>query len=591
MTRLSIRAQVVLLVGLLLLAAMALYLTLATRIVTRDKEATVYDVNALVAGTVADQVETTVDGFSDKLRYFGQEYATTPGDAERRARSLFSADDEVLSLEVDTLTEAGAERAFLFVDAERLATLNIEKDDIFLARKQTPVPFDVVRRQGVLLQNASLPPDLALLRLSVVTADGRAVITAELRPERLLKTVRTASVTQVYLVDALGRVLAHRDASKVIAHEDLSGLPPVKAALSGKAARGAEQYEEGKESLLASHARVGNGIAAVVAEVPAAEVFGATRELSSRSFLFAAGVVAIALVLAVFLARALTAPLRRLSDTMAVISKGEYGVTVPVEGAPEVRSVGTALNEMSKELIRRSDDLQRAHNNLVQSEKLSAVGELAASVAHEVKNPMVGILGFAQLGKESDSMAEAKEYFGLIEADTQRANKILQNLLEFARPPEMEMEPLGVNDVVEGALQLCRHQLQMQGVRVDTSLAEKLGGIVGNNNQLRQVLLNLMMNAGQAMADSPTKRVMVTTAADGADFVKVLVADTGPGMSEDVRQHLFKPFFTTKRRGLGTGLGLSVSRSIIEAHKGTLTAESVEGQGATFIVRLPVRGS
>jgi len=587
MTRLSIRAQVVLLVGLLLLAAMAVYLTLATRIVTRDKEATVYDVNALVAGTVADQVETTVDGFADKLRYFGQEYASTPGDAERRARSLFSADDEVLSLEVDTVTESGVERSFLYFDTERLSSLNIEKEDMLLARKQTPVPFDVVRRSGVLLQNASLPPDLALLRLSAVTADGKAIITADLRPERLLRTVTTGSVTRVFLVDSLGRVLAHRDASKVIAHEDFSALTPVQSVLAGKAARGAEQYEQAGEARLASYARVGNGLAAVVAEVPLAEVFGATRELSSRSLLFAAGIVALALVLAIILSRALTAPLRRLSDTMVVISKGEYGVTVPIEGAPEIRSVGIALNEMSRELIRRSDDLQRAHNNLVQSEKLSAIGELAASVAHEVKNPMVGILGFAQLGKESDSMTEAKEYFGLIESDTLRANKILQTLLEFARPPEMEMEPLGVNEVVQGALQLCQHQLQMQGVKVETSLGDGLGGILGNNNQLRQVLLNLMMNAGQAMAESSTKRVTVSTVADG-DFAKVLVADTGPGMTAEVMQSLFKPFFTTKRRGLGTGLGLSVSRSIIEAHKGTLTAQSTQGQGATFIVRLPL---
>jgi signal transduction histidine kinase len=590
MTPLSIRAQVVLLVSLLLLAAMAVYLTLATRIVTRDKEATVYDVNALVARTVADQVETTVDGFADKLRYFGQEYATTPGDAERRAKSLFSADDEVLSLEVSRATDDGFERAFLFIDQDRLATLNVERDDILLARKQTPVPFDVVRRGGVLLQNASLPPDLALLRLSAMTSDGRAIVTADLRPERLLRTVTTGSVTKVFLVDGLGRVLAHREGAKVLSKEDLSGLAPVKSALSGKAERGAEQYEAGGQQLLASYARVGSGLAAVVAEVPVAEVFGATRELSSRSLLFAGGIVALALVLAVFLSRALTAPLRRLADTMAVISKGEYGVTVAVEGAPEIRSVGTALNEMSKELIRRSDDLQRAHNNLVQSEKLSAVGELAASVAHEVKNPMVGILGFAQLGQESESMAEAKEYFGLIESDTQRANKILQNLLEFARPPEMEMEPLAPNDVVQGALSLCRHQLQMQGVKVETALGEGLGGIMGNNNQLRQVLLNLMMNAGQAMADSPQKRVTVATVADG-DFVKVLVKDTGPGIPPDVMQNLFKPFFTTKRRGLGTGLGLSVSRSIIEAHKGTLTAESQAGQGATFILRLPVRAA
>lgn len=586
MTRLSIRAQVVMLVGIVLLTAMALYLTLATRIVTRDKEATVYDVNALVAGTVAGQVETTIDSLADKLRYFGQEYATTPGDAERRARSLFSADDEVLSLQVDTVSEAGVERAFLYVDTERLATLNMQRDEILLARKQTPVPAEVVRRQGVLLQNASLAPDLALLRLSAVTSDGRAIVTADLRPERLLRTVTTGSVTQVFLVDSLGRVLAHRDAARVLSHEDLSALPPVQAALSGRSVRGSDQYEVAGEQRLASYARVGNGLAAVVAEVPVAEVFGATRELSSRSLLFAAGVVAIALVFAVFLSRALTAPLRRLADTMAVISKGEYGVTVPVEGAPEVRSVGTALNEMSRELIRRSDDLQRAHNNLVQSEKLSAVGELAASVAHEVKNPMVGILGFAQLGKESDSMTEAKEYFGLIESDTQRANTILQNLLEFARPPEMEMEPLGANDVVNGALLLCRHQLQMQGVKVETALATGLVGIRGNNNQLRQVLLNLMMNAGQAMADSPTRCVKVSTEADGT-HVRVLVTDSGPGIPPDVMQSLFKPFFTTKRRGLGTGLGLSVSRSIIEAHKGTLTVQSPPGQGATFVIRLP----
>ncbi len=425
MSRLSIRAQVVLLVGLLLLAAMAVYLTLATRIVTRDKEATIYDVNAMVAGTVADQVETTIDGFADKLRYFGQEYATTPGDAERRARSLFSADDEVLSLEVSRLTDNGFERAFLYVDPDRLARLNLERDDLLTARRQTPVPLDVVLRTSVLLQNASLPPDLALLRLSAVTADGRVVVTADLRPERLLRTVTTGTVTRVFLVDALGRVLAHRDATRVLTHEDLSALPPVKAALAGKAARGAEQYESGGATLLASYARVGDGLAAVVAEVPAAEVFGATRELSSRSLLFAAGIVALALVFAIVLSRRLTAPLKRLSDTMAVISRGEYGATVPVEGAPEIRSVGLAFNEMSRELIRRSDDLQRAHNNLVQSEKLSAVGELAASVAHEVKNPMVGILGFAQLGLEAENMTEAREYFGLIEADTQRANTIL----------------------------------------------------------------------------------------------------------------------------------------------------------------------
>jgi two-component system sensor kinase FixL len=128
----------------------------------------------------------------------------------------------------------------------------------------------------------------------------------------------------------------------------------------------------------------------------------------------------------------------------------------------------------------------------------------------------------------------------------------------------------------------------MQGVRVDTSFAEGALDIRGNSNQLRQVLLNLMLNAGQAMEQSPKKLITVTTRAADAGFAEILVADTGPGLAEDVKDKLFKPFFTTKRRGQGTGLGLSVSRTIIEAHRGQIRAEGAPGQGATFIIRLPL---
>jgi signal transduction histidine kinase len=304
--------------------------------------------------------------------------------------------------------------------------------------------------------------------------------------------------------------------------------------------------------------------------------------------LFAVGTVSLALVLAVLLGRRVTRPLRELQKTLLVISRGEFGVEVPVAGPTEIQSVGVALNEMSRELVRRSEQLQKTNAQLVQSEKLSAVGELAASVAHEVKNPMVGIVGFAQLGQESSDLPELHEYFKLIEQDAFRANKILQNLLEFSRPPEMEIEALGMNDVVKGALALCVHQLQMQGVRVDTSFAEGALDIRGNSNQLRQVLLNLMLNAGQAMEQSPKKLITVTTRAADAGFAEILVADTGPGLAEDVKDKLFKPFFTTKRRGQGTGLGLSVSRTIIEAHRGQIRAEGAPGQGATFIIRLPL---
>lgn len=585
--RWSIRAQVVALVGLVLLAAMGVYLALATRIVTSDKEASVYDVNALVAGTVAEQISRTVQGIADKLRYFGQEYEATPGEAEKRARSLFTADEAVLSLEVFRRGEGGYERTFLFVDQARLAALNLTADDLTEARKRAPPPLDAVAQAGVVLQNASLAPDLALVRLSTATADGKAVVIADLRPEWLLSTVSTSQVYRVFLVDALGRVLAHPDAARVINHEDLSALPVVKNALGGKGSRGAEEYASDGQERLAAWARVEAGGGAVVVEVPRDEIFKATRELTRRSLLFAVGVVGIALALAVAMGRRLTRPLLKLQKQMAVVSTGEYGVAVAVDGPAEIRAVGQAFNNMSQELVRRADEIQRTHSQLVQSEKLSAVGELAASVAHEVKNPMVGIVGFSQLGLESKDLAELHEYFKLIEQDAFRANKILQSLLEFSRPPELELELLGVNEVVNGSLQLCRHQLQMQGVKVEAALAEELPPIKGNSNQLRQVLLNLMLNAGQAMENSPTKQLKVTTTAGENGSVEIRVADSGPGIPKDVRGQLFKPFFTTKRRGQGTGLGLSVSRSIIEGHRGNIRLDSEPGKGATFVIRIP----
>jgi len=585
--RWSIRAQVVALVGLVLLAAMGAYLALATRIVTSDKEASVYDVNALVAGTVAEQISRTVQGIADKLRYFGQEYEATPGEAEKRARSLFTADESVLSLEVFRRTEGGFERSFLFVDQQRLAALNLTADDLAEARKRVPAPLDAVAQAGVVLQNASLAPDLALMRLSTATADGKAVIIADLRPEWLLSTVATSRVYRVFLVDPLGHVLAHPDASRVINHVDLSALPVVKNALGGKVSRGAEEYTADGQERLAAWARVETGGGAVVVEVPRDEVFRATRELSRRSLLFAVGVVGIALALAVAMGRRVTRPLEKLQQQMAVVSKGEYGAAVAVDGPTEIAAVGQAFNNMSQELVRRADEIQRTHQQLVQSEKLSAVGELAASVAHEVKNPMVGIVGFAQLGLESKDLPELHEYFKLIEQDAFRANKILQNLLEFSRPPEMDLEVLAVNDVVNGCLQLCRHQLHMQGVKIDTALADGLPPIKGNSNQLRQVLLNLMLNAGQAMEASPEKHIQVSTGPGENGGVEIRIADTGPGIPEEVRAQLFKPFFTTKRRGKGTGLGLSVSRSIIEGHRGNIRVDSEPGKGATFVIRIP----
>lgn len=235
---------------------------------------------------------------------------------------------------------------------------------------------------------------------------------------------------------------------------------------------------------------------------------------------------------------------------------------------------------------RLSRALKKRDLQAVQAEKLSLLGEMVAGVAHEVKNPMVGIVGFSQLGIECTSLDEAREFFKLIEGDAQRANAILHGLLDFARPGERETARLEVNAVATGALRLVEAQLRLKGVTVGSKLAPGLPAIEGNDNHLRQVLLNLMMNAGQALEGRPYPRVDVETGImDGEVFIRV--KDNGPGMPPAVRTRVFDPFFTTKARGKGTGLGLSISKTIVEQHGGRLRVESVPGEGATFWLQLP----
>ena len=243
-----------------------------------------------------------------------------------------------------------------------------------------------------------------------------------------------------------------------------------------------------------------------------------------------------------------------------------------------------ALTLGAAALFRRRSS-QKVAVQLARLEQLAAAGTVAAGVVHEVKNPLNGIVGFAQLGAGSTDVKEMHEYFVLIEQDALRANALLEGMLDFTRlTTSTELEALNVHAVVESALQLARPLLEQWGVTVETRLsAQGLPQVRADANQLRQVLLNVLLNAGQALEASPVKRVTVTT----APGVEVLIADTGPGLSEDAKRHVFTPFFTTKPRGQGTGLGLSVSRRLIEAHGGTLRIENAPEGGARVTLRLP----
>ncbi|HUF26814.1 MAG TPA: ATP-binding protein [Gemmatimonadaceae bacterium] len=251
------------------------------------------------------------------------------------------------------------------------------------------------------------------------------------------------------------------------------------------------------------------------------------------------------------------------------------------DGDQEVGLVVTA-RDLSEE--------RRVEEHLRQAEKLAALGELVAGVAHEVNNPLTGISAFAQLLLEDELSSEQHESVRLIKREADRAVGVIRDLLVFARKAPARAALVDLGDVVQRTLRLRTYHLGAADIEVVTSLADDLPGIAGDDHKIQQVVLNLFANAEHSMQNTRRRILRVGTWRQG-DRIVLEVADTGTGMSADVRAHIFEPFFTTKPEGAGTGLGLSVSYGIVQAHGGTIDVESSPGVGTTFRIALPVPDS
>ena len=242
------------------------------------------------------------------------------------------------------------------------------------------------------------------------------------------------------------------------------------------------------------------------------------------------------------------------------------------------------------DLRRRIEDVQAAHQQLSQSAKLAAIGELAASVAHEVNNPLLVILAHStRLRREVPDNPVAQSRLDTIDAQTHHAAKILRRLLDFARRREAALRPLDIRDVLERSLELVSARLARSGVVTDVEGLGDAPRVIGDRDELTQVFVNLFNNALDAMPDGGTLRVRAEVrTADGIPCLTVSVADSGVGISAEDLKHVFQPFYTTKPDGKGTGLGLSISLGIVRRHEGTMEVVSERGKGSTFLVSLPV---
>ena len=306
-------------------------------------------------------------------------------------------------------------------------------------------------------------------------------------------------------------------------------------------------------------------------------------------------------------------PIRELAAGTEKVAEGDLSYRLPVRSQDELGALAVSFNKMTADLAgahleltgwartleervaRKTAELEQAYSSLLANEKLASIGKLAATVAHEVNNPLFGVLTYARLTLKTLQRADfgpaekAKmvENLSIIERESRRCGEIMKNLLTFARRSPPQRAPNDINLLLERAASLVRHQLELQEVEIKKRLAPGLPAAFCDQGQIQQALLILLVNAAEAMPHGGLVRV--TTAENAAQgTVVVRVRDTGGGIGPDDLPRIFEPFFTTKEDQHRTGLGLAIARSIVESHGGTISATSTPGAGSEFVIALPI---
>jgi two-component system, NtrC family, sensor kinase len=334
---------------------------------------------------------------------------------------------------------------------------------------------------------------------------------------------------------------------------------------------------------------------------------------SALTLCYTAGaMVLVALLSWLFVWRVVDKPINALKDGTERLSQGKLGYQIEVQSEDEVGDLAHSFNDMSLQLRAANEqimtwartledrveektrELKSAHDHVLHVEKMASLGKMAAVVAHEVNNPLSGILTYAKLLRkwvasgqaEHEKREEALDCLELMAAESRRCGELVKNLLTLSRTSPMNVQLTDLRQVIDRCLLLVRHQLELTGIELQLELADDLPPLPCDGAQIEQVLLALIMNAIDAMPRGGTLWLDARLTDDEAE-IEIQVRDDGAGIPAEILPHIFEPFMTTKENGRGVGLGLAISHGIVERHSGHIEVASELGRGTTFTVTLP----
>ncbi|MBT8102482.1 MAG: HAMP domain-containing protein [Gammaproteobacteria bacterium] len=584
-----LRVKVLVTVLILIMIVMSLNTSTMANLFRDDKTTYIRDLTVVMAIHVAEESDALLRNYVANMQAFGDVIYNSDLDSETKQnviRSLFRNYQDIVAI---AARRGDAEPVTVF-DTSALTRLDISRSALVEYRNNNPLPANPSQQVDVTMEY--IDENVSLLRLMIeipATETTEAyTLAASIHPARFASVTTRSRGFKAAILGKDGQPVFEKGSMSAGTQSHWSRQ--LKDS-SGTAIGTALEFVENGVPMIGAYAPMAGGALWATVEIPSSVVYLTARELLSNLQVAALLLFAVAAIASLIFARRLSRPLERLTEAAGKVGKGEFEVSVESDSRDEIGALSRSFNQMTDELQQREVKLAGANAALVQSEKLAAFGQLGAGIAHEVKNPLAGILGYAQLTlRKLDDDSPFRKNLKIIENETRRCTDIISNLLKFARQENAKMQPTDINDVVEAAMQIVDHQLGVNNVSIIKEFASNLPQCEANANQLQQAIMNFAINAQQAMGSDGGKLTVRTHTGAGGEVV-VEIEDTGPGIPEEIRGNIFEPFFTTKPAGQGTGLGLSVTYGIIKDHGGDIRIEDAAGGGTRFIVSLPTKAA